>query len=225
MQQRGHLDFAGIAEGIEHGAQPRLVLVGMLLTIVGLAFKVSLVPFHMWTPDAYQGAITPVTTFMSVVVKAAAFAVMIRVMLLVFGDELSTDLETGWPPALAALAAFTMIYGNIAAVVQKNVKRMLAYSSIAHAGYLLVGLLAALHFAVLGVSSVLFYLLVYTVSNALAFGSLIILGSRGKEAVSYDDLRGVGRRHPLASLPFIVGVLSLMGFSSHRGIFCEVLYL
>ncbi len=218
----GHTDLAGIGQSIHDGdALIRLVVLGMLMLIVGLAFKVSAVPFHMWTPDAYEGAVTPATTFMSVVVKSAAFAVLLRVLLTCFGDQLSADLRTGWPGVLAPIAAITMVYGNIAAAQQASVKRMLAYSSIAHAGYILVGVVA-LHSAdpqlrQMAVSGVLFYLAAYTVSNVLAFGSLIALGSYGKEAVSYEDLAGAGRRYPLIALPFVLGVLSLMGFPPTAG--------
>ncbi len=216
----GHTDLAGIGAAISGGtADVRLSLLGMLLVIVGLAFKVSAVPFHMWTPDAYEGAITPATTFMAVGVKAAAFAVLVRVLLVSFGDDLSASGDTGWPPVLAGLAAVTMIYGNIAAVAQSSVKRMLAYSSIAHAGYILVGVVAAFRVGETAVISVLYYLMAYTVSNALAFGALICLGSRGKEAVSYEDLAGVGRRHPAAALPFVLGVLSLLGMPPTAGFF------
>jgi NADH-quinone oxidoreductase subunit N len=216
----GHTDLVGIGAAVAGGeADARLVLLGMLLVLVGLAFKVSAVPFHMWTPDAYEGAITPATTFMSVGVKAAAFAVLVRVLLVSFGDELSMDANTGWPPVLAGIAAITMFYGNFAAIAQSSVKRMLAYSSIAHAGYILVGVVAAFRVGDTAVSAVLYYLMAYTVSNALAFGSLIYLGSKGKEAVSYEDLAGVGRRHPAAALPFVLGVLSLMGFPPTAGFF------
>ena len=216
----GSTSFAGIGEAIQSGeAETRLVLIGMLMTIVGLAFKVSAVPFHMWTPDAYEGSVTPATTFMSVAVKTAAFAVFVRVLMVGFGDELSMSETAGWPPLLAGLAAITMVYGNIAAVGQSSVKRMLAYSSIAHAGYVLVGMVAAFRVGETAISAVLFYLLAYTISNALAFGSLIYFGSRGKEAVSYADLRGVGRRHPMAALPMIIGALSLMGFPPTAGFF------
>ena len=218
----GHTDFVEIGKAVQAGsAEPRLLILGMLMLLVGLLFKVSAVPFHMWTPDAYEGAVTPATTFMSVVVKAAAFAVMLRVVLLCFGDELSASLATGWPGVLAALAAITMVYGNVAAAMQSSVKRMLAYSSIAHAGYILVGVVTLSSTDPVvrqtAVSGVLFYLLAYTASNVLAFGSLIAMGSYGKEAVSFEDLAGVGRRHPLAALPFIVGVLSLMGFPPTAG--------
>lgn len=216
----GQTSFAGIHEAIVGTeAHVGLVIMGMMLVIVGLAFKVSAVPFHMWTPDAYEGAVTPATTFMSVAVKSAAFAVFVRVCMVAFGDELSASGAAGWPPVLAGLAIVSMLYGNIAAISQENVKRMLAYSSIAHAGYLLVGLSAAFRVREEGISAVLFYLLAYTVSNVLAFGSLIYLGSRARETTTFADLRGVGRRHPLAAAPFVLGVLSLMGFPPTAGFF------
>ncbi len=218
----GHTDLAGIGASVRSGhADTRLTIVGLLLLLVGLAFKVSAVPFHQWTPDAYEGAITPVTTFMSVVVKTAAFAVLLRVLVVCFSDELSASVTTGWPAVLAAIAAITMVVGNLAAAVQTSVKRMLAYSSIAHAGYILVAFVALPSQGESAVSAILFYLATYTVSNALAFGSLVLIGSRGREAVSYDDLAGVGRRHPLIALPFIIGMLSLMGFPPTGGFFAK----
>ncbi len=216
----GSTNLAAIGVAISSGeAQLHLAIMGMMLMIVGLAFKVSAVPFHMWTPDTYEGAITPATTFMSVGVKAAGFAILVRVLLVSFGDDLSANAETGWPPVIAGLAAITMIYGNFAAVGQSSVKRMLAYSSIAHAGYILVGVAAAFRVGEAAVSAVFYYLMAYTVSNALAFGSLIYIGSRGKEAVSFEDLAGVGRRHPMAAIPFVLGVLSLLGFPPTAGFF------
>jgi NADH-quinone oxidoreductase subunit N len=217
----GHTDLAGIGEAMSENERVSLPLaiLGLMLLLVGLLFKVSAVPFHMWTPDAYEGAVTPATTFMAVVVKAAAFAVIVRTLFVSFSDALSADFDTGWPSALVGVAVVTMVYGNLAAAVQKSVKRMLAYSSIAHAGYVLIGVAAM--FGKDGrseaVSAVLYYLAAYTVSNALAFGSLIALGSYGREAVSYDDLAGAGRRHPLIAVPFILGVLSLMGFPPTAG--------
>jgi NADH-quinone oxidoreductase subunit N len=216
----GETSFAGIGEAISGGAaELPFVLLGVLLLLSGLLFKLAAVPFHQWSPDAYEGAPTPATTFMSIGVKAAAFAVLVRVLMLGFGDELSMSAESGWPPALAAVAAVTMIYGNVAAIVQTSVKRMLAYSSIAHAGYILVGVVAAFRVGDTAISAVFYYLMAYTVSNALAFGSLIVMGSRGKEAVSYEDLAGAGRRHPIAALPFVLGVLTLMGFPPTAGFF------
>jgi len=203
-------------------AEPNLLLLSMLLLVVGLAFKVSAVPFHAWAPDAYEGAVTPVTTYMAVVVKAAVFGVMIRIFFVALGDESVANADSGWPPALAGLAAITMVFGNLAALIQKSVKRMLAYSSISHAGFLLMGLVAAWKTqgeGGVGLSAILYYLAAYTVSNVLAFASLIQVGSRGREAVSYDDLAGVGRRHPWVGVPMALGVLSLMGFPPLAGFF------
>jgi NADH-quinone oxidoreductase subunit N len=216
----GHTNLASIGAAVAAGevALP-LVLVGLLLVLVGLAFKVSAVPFHMWTPDAYEGAPTSTTTFMSVAVKAAAFAVLVRVLAVGFGDELSASMVSGWPPLVAALAALSMVVGNVAAIVQSSVKRMLAYSSIAHAGYALVGVAAMHGESTAGASSVLYYMMAYTVSNVLAFGSLILFGSRGREAVTYEDLAGARRRHPLAALPFVIGILSLLGMPPTAGFF------
>ena len=216
----GHTDLAGIREVVASAdADPILTVLAMVMLIVGLAFKVGAVPFHMWVPDSYEGAATPVTTFMSVSVKAAAVAVLVRVLVDAFGDPATMGLYTGWTPVIVLLAIATMVYGNLAALAQSSVKRMLAYSSIAHAGYILVGLAAAHEVGSFAVSSVLFYIAAYTVSNVLAFGSLILMGSKGKEAVSYDDLAGAGRRHPMAAFPFVIGILSLLGMPPTAGFF------
>jgi NADH-quinone oxidoreductase subunit N len=219
----GHTDLAGIAQGVVSADEANLplIILGLVMLLVGLLFKVSAVPFHMWTPDAYEGAVTPATAFMSVVVKAAAFAALVRILLVSFSDPLAADPHTGWPAALVVLSIVTMIYGNLAAAYQNSVKRMLAYSSIAHAGYILIGVAALFSSGARqeATSAVLFYLAAYTVSNVLAFGSLIALGSYRKEAVSYDDLAGAGRRHPLVALPFVIGALSLMGFPPTAGFF------
>ncbi len=216
----GQTNLTKIGELISAGqADLPLAMVALLMLLVGLAFKVSAVPFHMWTPDAYEGAPTPTTTFMAVAVKSAAFAVFVRVLLVAFGDELSMSPDSGWPPVLAALAALTMIFGNLAALAQVSVKRMLAYSSIAHAGYIMVGMVAAMEIGGEALSAVFFYLLAYTVSNVLAFGALIWVGSYGREVVSYEDMAGVARRHPFVALPFVLGVLSLMGFPPTAGFF------
>ena len=218
----GHTDFAGIAAVIKTGAaDSRLVLLAVMLIIVGLAFKISAVPFHMWTPDAYEGAITPVTAFMSVCVKSSVFIVMVRVFLVGLGSPELSSTSSGWPPVLAGLAALTMVFGNLGAVVQKSVKRMLAYSSIAHAGYILIGLVAAAKIGEQGVASVLYYLAAYTVSNALAFGALVFAGSKQREAVSYEDLAGLGRRNPILAIPFLIAILSLMGFPPTAGFFAK----
>ena len=216
----GHTDLLGIQQSVAMGeADPVLTIFALMMIVVGLAFKVGAVPFHMWVPDAYEGAATPVTAFMSVVVKAAAVAVLIRVLIGAFGDQSTMGLYTGWTPVIIILAVISMVYGNLAAIAQSSVKRMLAYSSIAHAGYILVGIAAASEVGTFAVSAVLYYMAAYTFSNVLAFGSLILMGSKGKEAVSYADLAGAGRRHPMAAFPFVIGVLSLLGLPPTAGFF------
>jgi NADH-quinone oxidoreductase subunit N len=225
----GHTDFVGIGQRIASAATAKsaaqavslpLVIVGLMLILAGLVFKVSAVPFHMWTPDAYEGAPTPTTAFMAVAVKSAAFAMMLRVLLVAFGDPDSASWGAGWPPVIAGLAVLTMTVANVIAGRQESVKRMLAYSSIAHAGYVLIGVAATIrqneHEAE---GAVLFYLLTYTVSTAGAFGALILCGRRGAEATSYEDLAGVGRRHPGAALAFSLFLLSLAGVPPAAGFF------
>lgn len=229
----GHTDLGGIASSIAQisahtpnpdapviaaAAHAPMLVVALLLVLAGLAFKVSAVPFHMWTPDAYEGAPTPATTFMAVVVKAGGFAMMLRILGSVFADAQSTSWSTGWPPVLAIIAVVTMTVANLVAGRQESVKRMLAYSSIAHAGYILVGVVAAVRSGD-GVGSVLFYLLTYTASTAGAFGALILCGSKGAEAVSFEDLAGIGRRHPAAALAFALFLLSLAGVPPTAGFF------
>jgi NADH-quinone oxidoreductase subunit N len=225
----GHTDLVGIGESIAGSGALRgtanavslpLVIVGLMLVLVGLVFKVSAVPFHMWTPDAYEGAPTPATTFMAVAVKSAAFAMMLRVLLLAFSDSDSASWGAGWPPIVAGLAVLTMTVANLIAGRQESVKRMLAYSSIAHAGYVLIGVVATIRQnAHEAEGAVLFYLLTYTVSTAGAFGALILCGRKGAEAVSYEDLAGVGRRHPGVALPFALFLLSLAGVPPTAGFF------
>ncbi|HEX4512491.1 MAG TPA: NADH-quinone oxidoreductase subunit N, partial [Polyangiaceae bacterium] len=156
----GHTDLVGLGAAIKSlaanaapvagapviakGASAPMVVIALLLVLVGLVFKVSAVPFHMWAPDAYEGAPTPGTAYMAVVVKAGAFAMMLRVLLVVFGDAHSMSWTNGWPPVLAGIAVATMTVANLIAGRQESVKRMLAYSSIAHAGYLLVGVVATM---------------------------------------------------------------------------------
>ncbi len=216
----GHTDLAGIgaAARTAEGRSPVLVM-GVGLVLVGMAFKVSAVPFHAWTPDAYEGAPTPATTFMAVAVKAGAFAMLLRVLTLSLADASWTSWASGWPPVMATLAAITMTVANLVAGRQESVKRMLAYSSIAHAGYLLVGVTAMMRVPGQAVASILFYLLAYTVSTAGAFGALILCGSRGREAVSYEDLAGIGKRHPAPALAFALFLLSLAGIPPTAGFF------
>jgi NADH-quinone oxidoreductase subunit N len=213
--------IAGVLSGSSVDA--RIVGLAIALVTIGIAFKFSAVPFHMWTPDAYEGAITPVTVFMAVVVKAAVLGLAVRVFGGALIDTLSASATAGWPPVLAALAVASMVLGNLAALVQSNIKRMLAYSSIAHAGYLLVGIIAAQKLGAseqtFAPSAVVFYVGAYAVSSILALGALIAMGSRGAEVVSFDDLAGAGARHPGLGVMFAIGVLSLMGFPPTAGFF------
>jgi NADH-quinone oxidoreductase subunit N len=216
----GHTDLAGLRDGIAvEGARSPGVVVALVLILTGLVFKVSAVPFHMWTPDAYEGAPTPATAFMAASVKAGGFAVLVRILLTVFGDARSASWATGWPPVVALLAVLTMTVANMVAGRQESVKRMLAYSSVAHAGYLLVGVVAAIRAPEQATSAVLFYLATYTVSTIGAFASLALCGSRGAEVVSYEDLAGLGRRNPAVALPLAFFVLSLAGMPPMAGFF------
>ncbi len=198
----GHTDLEGIGAAVRAGAAGKpMVLIALVLVLVGLVFKVSAVPFHMWAPDAYEGAPTPATTYMAAVVKAGAFAMLLRVLLTCFADKGLMSWSAGWPPVLAWIAVLTMTVANLVAGQQESVKRMLAYSSIAHAGYLLIGVTATSHSISGATASVLFYLLTYSISTAGAFGALILCGRKGAEAVSYEDLAGIGRPHPAAARP------------------------
>jgi len=217
----GHTDLAGIRDGLAVGDALRSpgVVVALVLILAGLVFKVSAVPFHMWTPDAYEGAPTPATAFMAASVKAGAFAMMLRILLTCFADERSASWATGWPPVLALLAVLTMTVANLVAGRQESVKRMLAYSSVAHAGYLLVGVVATIRAPEQATSAVLFYLATYTVSTIGAFAALVLCGSRGAEVVSYEDLAGLGRRNPAVALPLAFFTLSLAGMPPMAGFF------
>ncbi len=223
----GHTDLAGIGASLGElgaaGQDPRtvMVLIALVLTLSGLAFKVSAVPFHMWAPDAYEGAPTPTTGFMAAAVKTAAFAVLLRVLLVSFGDERLMSWGAGWPPVLAGMAVLSMTVANVVAGRQESVKRMLAYSSVAHAGYALIGVVATMR-SPDAEASVLFYMLAYTVSTAGAFGALILCGRYGAEAVSYDDLAGLGRRHPAVALTFSFFLLSLAGAPPTAGFFAKL---
>lgn len=220
----GHTDLAGIGAAIRElngealQGSAGLILVGLAMMLVGLCFKVSAVPFHMWAPDAYEGAPTPVTAYMAALVKGAAFAMMLRILFSAFGDERLASWGSGWPPILATLAVLSMFVANFVAGRQESVKRMLAYSSIAHAGYALVGVVAASR-AAESQSSVLFYLVGYGVSTIGAFGALILAGRFGKEAVSYEDLAGLGKRHPAAAMALTFFLVSLAGIPPTAGFF------
>ncbi len=204
----GALDFAGIAQKASFSP---LFLAGVALLLVGFGFKVAAVPFHMWTPDVYQGAPTPITAYMSVATKAAAFAAFVRLFVGFLGVE-----KTVWVPAVAVLAVLTMTVGNLAALRQESLKRMLAYSSIAHAGYVLVGVAAA---NTTGTAAVLFYLLVYALMNLGAFAVVIALERQGAGDVTLSEIRGLARSHPLLGAAMAVFMFSLTGVPPFAGFF------
>jgi len=187
---------------------------GAALVVVGFGFKVSVVPFHMWTPDAYEGAPTSVTAFMSAGAKAAGFAALLRLLLNVLGGQ-----HELWAPLLSVLAVMTMTVGNVTALLQTNVKRMLAYSSIAHAGYVLVAVVAGGRD---GASAALFYLAVYSFMNLGAFGILTLLGKDLDERVLVSDLAGLGFRKPWLGLAMTLFMLSLGGIPPTAGFMGKV---
>ncbi len=210
------LDTVGMALAA-HAMQPGiLTMLAVGLLLVGFAFKVSAVPFHMWTPDAYEGAPTVVTGFMSTGVKAAAFAAFVRVFLSAF-EPMRGQFEpytTGWVPVLWVVAVTTMILGTVVGVAQTNIKRMLAYSSIAHAGYLLVGLVAA---NTAGKAAVLFYLAAYAVTNVGAFGVVALLATRDNAHDQIRDFAGLWNRRPGLAGLMTVFLLSLGGLPPMAG--------
>jgi NADH-quinone oxidoreductase subunit N len=203
------LDRVGSFLAAQSMTDSRLILLALTFLIVGFAFKISAVPFHMWTPDAYEGAPAVVTGFMSTAVKAAAFAAFARVFLSAF-EPFSAD----WAPLIWVIAAATMIIGTVVGVAQTNLKRMLAYSSIAHGGYLLVGLVAANE---TGKAAILFYLLAYAVTNVAAFGVIALLGTRERNNDELRDYAGLWHTRPGLAALMTISLLSLGGIPPTAG--------
>jgi NADH-quinone oxidoreductase subunit N len=211
----GRLDFVGIAATVQAGsASPVLFLIGAALLIVGFGFKVAAVPFQMWTPDVYQGAPTPITAYMSVAVKAAGFAQLIRVFVVLF-PSLSEHLT----PILWVIAALTMVVGNVVALAQNNIKRMLAYSAIAHAGYMLLAFVAYGNGAVVEntVSATLFYLVAYGLTSLGAWGLVIVIEREYGRGILLDDLSGIGKKYPWLGVAMLIFMLSFTGIPLTMG--------
>jgi NADH-quinone oxidoreductase subunit N len=185
-----------------------LMLLGGGLFLVGLGFKVAAVPFHMWTPDVYQGAPSSVTAFMSVGAKAGGFAALLRVFMTAF-----PELASYWAPLVMWIAAVTMAWGNIAAIAQTNIKRMLAYSSIAHAGYILVALPAAADSLVApeAIRAALFYLISYAFTNLGAWAVVLMLEQANGKGLEIEDYAGLGQKKPALALSMAIFMLSLTG--------------
>lgn len=200
------------------GTNP-LLAVGLLCVLVGLGFKVAMVPFHLWAPDAYEGAPTPVTAFIATGSKVASFFVLVKVLMIGFASAAGSAywgaFSSGWVMVLGITAAASMLLGNCAAIVQTNVKRLLAYSSIAHAGYILIGIVAATS---TGASAVLFYVIVYAITNLGAFGVVAAISTRtGGDGL--EHFNGMAKRAPFLSLLMLVFVLSLAGVPPLGGFF------
>ena len=206
----GATDFSAIASSISHGhSSDTLLLSGVALVVVGLCFKASIAPFHQWTPDVYEGAPTPVTAFMAVATKAAAFGVLLRVL-----DVMLIGERTNWKPALAALAALTIIVGNVGALGQASLKRMLAYSSVAQAGYILAGVAVATE---LGARATLLYLIVYLLMNIAAFAVIISRERATPYGDDIDSVAGLGSENPLLAWPLTIAMLALAGIPATAG--------
>lgn len=209
----GSIDLRVIADflrndGSKVTSDPMLLL-GLVLLIFGFGFKVAIVPFHNWVPDVYEGAPTPVTAFLSAGPKAAGFAAFFRVFLMSF-----KEVDSHWIKILWVLAVLTMTVGNVVAIKQTSIKRMLAYSSIAHAGYILVALVSANN---LGMASVLFYMVAYALMNIGAFAIVIILGRKGEENAQLSDYSGLGYKHPLLAITMTIFMLSMAGIPPLAG--------
>ncbi len=214
----GDTDFSGIARALGENdlAKDPLMLTGIGLIAVGLAFKASVAPFHQWTPDVYEGAPTPITAFMAVATKAAAFGVALRIF-----DVALADAQLDWAPLLAALAAITIVVGNVGALGQSSLKRLLAYSSVAQAGYLMIGVVVGSR---LGLQATVFYLAIYLAANLAAFAVII---ARERETDLGDDISsvaGIGATRPWLAWPMTLAMLSLAGIPATAG-FIGKIYL
>src|SRR5215471_18798705 len=207
----GSTNLLTLSQALGKGNFSPLLLMGMALLIVGLGFKVAVVPFHMWVPDVYDGAPTAVTAFMTAGPKAAAFAAFLRVFFQGFATPAMTQK---WIPIFAVLAALTMILGNIVAMAQTSIKRMLAYSSIAHAGYVFVALVAHND---LGARSILYYLVAYTLMSLGAFTVLMVVARREEPNYAFDDYAGLGTTHPLLAAVMALFMFALAGFPPTAG--------
>ncbi|HET8592055.1 MAG TPA: NADH-quinone oxidoreductase subunit N, partial [Solirubrobacterales bacterium] len=207
----GSMDFSGIADALGPGGEgdETLVLIGTAMVATGLAFKTSLAPFHQWTPDVYEGAPTPVTAFMAVATKAAAFIALARLFQVALGP-----IADDWQPALAALAVASIAVGNLGALGQDSLKRLLGYSGIAQAGYMLAGIVVA---SETGLEALVFYLAAYTLMNLAIF---VVIVARERETDRGDDieaLAGIGRTRPLLAWPLTIGMLALAGLPGTSG--------
>src|SRR5205823_5115495 len=228
----GTTNIAAIANRLNQSLYPPLLFAGAAMMLVGFGFKIATAPFHVWTPDVYEGAPTPVTAFMAAGPKAAGFASFMRVFL--FGFPLAAATTTAgyshksWLAALAIMAALTMTVGNVVAIVQDNVKRMLAYSSIAHAGYALVGFVAAgaatdPEQRSAALTAVAFYLLTYAVMNMGAFAVVTLIARRDDRETKVEDYNGIGFFSPALAFSLSLFLLSLLGMPLTAGFMGKIM--
>lgn len=228
----GSTNITEIAAKVADPNFPALLMIGAAMLIVGFGFKIAMAPFHVWTPDVYEGAPSPVTGFMAAGPKAAAFASFLRIFVLGFpliaGVQVSGLLHETWITTIAVLAILTMSVGNVAAIMQNNVKRMLAYSSISHAGYALVGFVGAGVAKTEGardtaIAAVAFYLLTYAVTNLGAFAVVTLLGRKNDRRTDFEDYNGIGFKSPVLAFTLSLFMLSLLGMPLTAGFVGKVL--
>ena len=211
----GTLDIANLATTLPSVNHLNTVLVfGLVFTIAGLAFKLGVVPFHMWIPDVYQGAPTAVTIFIGTAPKIAAFAFVMRLLIAGLGG-----LATDWQPMLALMAILSMAIGNITAIAQTNIKRMLAYSTISHMGFLLLGFLAA---STNGYNAAMFYVLVYVLMSLGGFGMILLLSRAGFEADQLNDFKGLNQRSPWYAFLMLLLMVSMAGIPPTVGFYAKL---
>ena len=214
----GNLDITRIALLLQAGVGSNMVLVfGLVFIVAGLAFKLGVVPFHMWLPDVYQGAPTAVTLFIGTATKIAAFAFVIRLL-----AQALQAFAGDWQQMLAIMAVLSMAVGNITAIAQTNLKRMLAYSTISHMGFLLLGILAA---SINGYSSAMFYIVAYVLTGLGAFGMIMLLSRKGFEADNLDDLKGLNQRNPWYAFLLLLIMFSLAGVPPTIGFYAKLAVL
>ncbi|MDD2893850.1 MAG: NADH-quinone oxidoreductase subunit NuoN [Halothiobacillaceae bacterium] len=214
----GSLELGKVAAAVQHGIGGNTVLVfGLVFIVVGLGFKLGAVPFHMWIPDVYHGAPTAVTLFISTAPKIAAFAIVIRLL-----AEGLHGLVADWQGMLIILTVASIALGNIVAIAQANIKRMLAYSAISHAGFLLLGILAG---SLNGYSSAMFYILVYALMSLGAFGMILLLSREGFEADTINDFKGLNQRSPWYAFMMLLLMLSMAGIPPLAGFYAKLAVL
>jgi NADH-quinone oxidoreductase subunit N len=219
----GTLEFSGVAQSLYNQTANQTVLMfGVVFLVAGICFKLGVVPFHMWVPDVYQGAPTAVTLVIATAPKLAAFAMAVR--LLIWG---LFDIAEEWQMMLMLVAAASIVLGNLAAIAQQNIKRMLAYSGISHMGFMLLGLLSGVvegdrHFALNAYSSAMFYAISYVIMSLASFGMLILLSRAGFEAENIDDFKGLNKRSPWYALMMLFVMFSMAGVPFFIGFFAKL---